>query len=43
MYVGQVLFQNYMWPTLEIHEQKKAVSTNTMASMLLNVVKDNYT
>ena len=30
-----------MWPTLEIHVQRKAV--NTTASMLLNVVKDNYT
>ena len=43
MYLGQVLFQNYMWPTLEIHVQMKAASTNTTASMLLNVVKDNYT
>ena len=43
MYLGQVLFQNYMWPTLEIHVQTKAASTNynTTASMLLNVVKDN--
>ena len=43
MYLGQVLFQNYMWPTLEIHVQRKAASANTTASMLLNVVKDNYT
>ena len=41
--MGQVLFQNYVWPTLEIHVQRKAASTNTTASMLLNVVKDNYT
>ena len=41
--MGQVLFQNYMWPSLEIHVQRKAASTNTTASMLLNVVKDNYT
>ena len=32
-----------MWSTLEIHVQTKAASTNTTASMLLNVVKDNYT
>ena len=32
-----------MWPTLGIHIQTKAASTNTTASMLLNVVKDNYT
>ena len=32
-----------MWPTLGIHVQTKAASTNTTASMLLNVVKDNYT
>ena len=32
-----------MWPSLEIHVQRKAASTNTTASMLLNVVKDNYT
>ena len=32
-----------MWPTLEIHVQRKAVCTNTMAPILLNVVKDNYT
>ena len=34
-----------MWPTLEIHVQRKAVNvrTNTIASILLNVVKDNYT
>ena len=37
MYLGQVLFQNYMWPTIEIHVQRKAASTNTTASMLLNV------
>ena len=37
LYLGQVLFQNYMWPTLEIHVQRKAASTNTTASMLLNV------
>ena len=37
MYLGQVLFQNYMWPTIEIYEQRKAASTNTTASMLLNV------
>ena len=43
MYLGQVLFQNYMWPTLEIRVPRKAASTNTTASMLLNVVKDNYT
>ena len=41
--MGQVLFQKYMWPTLEIHVQRKAVCTNTMAPILLNVVKDNYT
>ena len=41
--MGQVLFQKYMWPSLEIHVQRKAASTNTTASMLLNVVKDNYT
>ena len=41
--MGQVLFQNYMWPSLEIHVQRKAASTNTTASMLLNVLKDNYT
>ena len=28
--------------TLEIHKQRKAASTNTTASILLNVVKDNY-
>ena len=38
MYLGQVLFQNYMWPTLEIRVPRKAASTNTTASMLLNVV-----
>ena len=43
MYLGQVLFQNYMWPTLEIRVPRKAASTNTTASKLLNVVKDNYT
>ena len=32
-----------MWPTLEIQVQRKAASTNTTASMLLNVVKQNYT
>ena len=32
-----------MWLTLEIHVQRKAASTNTTASILLNVVKDNYT
>ena len=32
-----------MWPSLEIHVQRKAASTNTTASILLNVVKDNYT
>ena len=32
-----------MWPSLEIHIQRKAASTNTTASTLLNVVKDNYT
>ena len=32
-----------MWRTLGIHVQTKAASTNTTASMLLNVVKDNYT
>ena len=32
-----------MWITLEIHVQRKAASTNTTASILLNVVKDNYT
>ena len=37
MYLGQVLFQNYMWPSFEIHVQRKAASTNTTASMLLNV------
>ena len=37
MYLGQVLFQNYMWPTSDIHVQRKAASTNTTASMLLNV------
>ena len=30
-------------PTLEIHVQRKTACTNTTASMLLNVVKDNYT
>ena len=29
-----------MWPTLEIHVQRKAVCTNAIASILLNVVKD---
>ena len=32
-----------MWPSLEIHVPTKAASTNTTASMLLNVVKDHYT
>ena len=32
-----------MWPTLEIHVHWKAASTNTTVSILLNVVKDNYT
>ena len=41
--MGQVLFQKYMWSTLEIYVQRKAASTNTTASILLNVVKDNYT
>ena len=41
--MGQVLFQNYIWPTLEIHVQRKAASANTTAPILLNVVKDNYT
>ena len=30
-----------MWSTLEIHIQRKAASTNTTASILLNVVKDH--
>ena len=32
-----------MWSTLEIHVQGRAACTNTTASILLNVVKDNYT
>ena len=34
-----------MWPTLEIHEhvERRASSTNTIASILLKEVKDNYT
>ena len=34
-----------MWPTLEkhVHVQRKAASTNTIESIILKVVKDNYT
>ena len=41
--MGQVLFQKYMWPTLERYVQRKEACTNTTASILLNVMKDNCT
>ena len=41
--IGTGFVKKYTWPTLEIHVKRKAACTNTTASILLNVVKDNYT
>ena len=42
---GTGFVKKCMWPTLEKHVQvqRKAASTNTIASIILKVVKDNYT